>query len=220
MASSNFNYPVGVYTDSLGLAVNGDIAPGPYFLIGWVDYQDNYLETDENNNTKHVAVNILQAQIDLVADSAVLDTTSVRAGENILLTGNITNNSTGDSPGGKFRILISEDTIVDGSDEVLEDIFLPFLSPGTSYAINEFLDIDPFTPPGDHFILIDIDRDGDIPETDETNNVTSLALTVEPTDIDLLSDDAVLTSGYGHGWYDCGCQRYYQEYRHTDFGAL
>jgi len=155
-----------------------------YGYIGMIaDSGGTIAETDEGNNTNQGdgldtdRVYIMSPAPDL-AGTLFDSEEPLRWGNAFTLDAEISNLGLAASDAAAVRFYISLNSFISPGDELLVgDYSLPALAPGATHLIDDWSLTLPATPPGGFpgkgyvYIAMIVDADGDVAETDETNNV-------------------------------------------------
>ncbi|WP_162052193.1 CARDB domain-containing protein [Gloeothece verrucosa] len=156
---------------------------GTRYLLFATDRSNNQGETDETNNIRVVPIT-LEAP-DLVV-SAATNPTTVNLGQNFDVTWTVTNQSTTQAPKDwSDLIYISNDSILDNSDTLIRTEAITTQTPlaaGGNYTVTRNINL-PNTATGNRYLLFVADGNNNQPETDNTNNIQSVAITVNAPDL-------------------------------------
>ncbi|MFN3167948.1 MAG: CARDB domain-containing protein [Phycisphaeraceae bacterium] len=171
----------------------GDLPEGTYELRAVIDADNQVAETDESNNTETAGpeVEVQPASVDLtvaVASNAKLPTSLVSGdGTKLRLPIEVTNN--GNVPldrGEVIDVTVSLERVSDGQTVLLDtfdDQSVSALKPGATKKLNLNVEIPPNgTLDGEYRLLVEVDTDDDVSESDETNN-TALSSAASPIQI-------------------------------------
>ena len=96
------------------------------------------------------------------------------------LSWTVKNQGNGSAPNSSWfdRVYLSTDNVFDNGDTQVTAVVNPSaLAPGASYTQNvqAFL---PNVPPGNYFLILRVDADNNVFESDETNNTLVTAITI------------------------------------------
>ncbi|RAK66795.1 CARDB domain-containing protein [Hymenobacter edaphi] len=166
---------------------------GSYYVLFVADYQGLVSETNETNNVASVAITVSPPGVDLAIQQAQLGNTSVLAGSAIYASAYLYN--LGNTNAGAHRVgyYLSSNTTLDASDVLLQSGSVNSLTAGQYYSLYPTLTIPASTTTGSYYVLFVADDQGQVTETNETNNVASVALTVTQPNVDLQIQQATLT---------------------------
>ncbi|MBL4587316.1 MAG: hypothetical protein JKX84_09720 [Flavobacteriales bacterium] len=168
-------------SQSESVTIPGSTTVGPWFLILFADATDVNTESDETNNTTVLSITVTAPPPlpDLVVQNAAASGSTVTAGDALTLTANVSNTGTGNATAHQFRCYLSANAIF----EAFLDAELPngavsigALNSGSSSAVNVTVTIPANTLAGNYNLLLYTDADEEISETDDQNNIASLAL--------------------------------------------
>lgn len=181
------------YTMSEGMSVTehetttipSDTPPGTYYLIFFADYQKANAESDESNNIVARKISVVVPSVpkpDLFVVSPYLAQNSGKEfyeNSSYNINVQVVNDGPGDAPATKVKIYVSYDRNVSTDDHLAGIVDIPAISsygqtakinttittPYTSYGYNELM-----------YILLKVDPDEGIDETNESNNVADTYL--------------------------------------------
>lgn len=185
----------------------GDLADypaGTYYIFTMADYDNRFVEGDENNNvSNYVVLTIVEEAYDFSILSVSLDDTVIEQGTTTTLRYTVTNTGSLDTTEAvRQGFWISTDTTFGDADDVyLESDGAGFLSSGEINEQSDTLqDLADFSP-GTYYIFAMADYQNEFAEGDETNNVSNyvtLTITDPAYDFSILTaslDDSVITQG-------------------------
>ncbi len=167
-------------------------AVGTYYLLFSADGSDDQIESDEGNNLYQLEVQIDTPDLELTTATAP----GVAAmNETIDVSWTVTNLSTTCAALADWydSICISQDELLDDGDTRLDYRYATDETPlaaGASYTINDSIVVYSDTLGAQYLLFV---ADGDYfyqPETDETNNVYALPITLSGTDLTVTSAEA------------------------------
>jgi len=147
-----------------------------------VDSTNSVWEISDSNNTLQVQVPVGQNKIDLVITSMSITPASPTQGQNASV--NITVKNQGNTPAGNFMVEFNPDSFflyTPGMQTVSKQVF--GLAAGASTTVN-FQVTYPLA--GNFRGLANVDAFSNIAETNESNNLKILNVTVQPAPIDLI----------------------------------
>ncbi|HDR13947.1 MAG TPA: hypothetical protein ENN79_00390, partial [Desulfobacteraceae bacterium] len=178
------------YTRTLNITIPTD-AVGVKYLIFYVDRWNSQAEVDVTNNTYAVAVTLNAPDLEVTSvnapDSAVL-------GESIPVSWTVTN--TGEHATTTYwydRVYVSSDQSLGEDDTLIGEFYAgpstsQPLGPGESYTLTKDIFL-PETVTGSVYIIIFTDGSGRQGETDETNNTSYRAITLDAPDLTIYEGD-------------------------------
>jgi large repetitive protein len=178
-ASSNVPLIGGAsYTFSANVTIPADVAAGNKFLVFLADSSAGQVETDNSNNLRAMPIEVRAPNLVITA------TTPATAVPNQLIPVSWTVRNDGvvtASADWLDRVYLSTDNQLDNNDNLLVSTtgafaFTPLLA-GASYTIGLQAAI-PNVPLGDRFLLFVTDWDHRQGETDESDNVRALPITL------------------------------------------
>ncbi len=151
--------------------VPSSMEPGTYYILFVLDNDNLVTETDETDNIQTELLEIVDFDLpDFEVTQFYFEMKKLNPGQSFVISDGILNNGTGDGTAVNIQYILSTDVIVDGGDIVL-DSFEKDLPAGTSTFVERTLTIPPSTPKGTYYLIEIVDRNDDILELDETNNV-------------------------------------------------
>jgi hypothetical protein len=168
---------------SLDSIVTSPLTVGDYYVSITTDADDEISESDEANNSNTLVLQVQPANVDLLA-TASSATTSVICSNQVLLTTTIKNQgtiATSSSTTATVAIMNNLTTIA----SITENI--PVIQGGSEYQFGHTFSI-PFLP-ASYSIVVNIDNNNTIAESNETNNVNQFQLSIDTCKPDLLLAD-------------------------------
>lgn len=171
---------------SATLTIPGGTTPGGYYLLFYADYSGLVTENVESNNVSYVSITVVAPTIDLVVQSQSATPLTVAAGSTTGASCYAYNQGNSTATTSNVGYYLSADAVWDAGD-----VFLTFSSGGslaasTSSYRSATLTIPGGTTPGTYSLLFYADYSGLVAESNESNNVSSLTLTVVAPVIDLV----------------------------------
>tara|TARA_R110002049_G_scaffold2750_10_gene22473 strand:+ start:128718 stop:144401 length:15684 start_codon:yes stop_codon:yes gene_type:complete len=164
------------------------VTGGDYFLIVQINAFDNVFEFSRNNNTQSIPISI--AAPDVSPSSLTVPATAI-SGDTISVAFSAENTTTIPAVADwRDAVFLSDDAVLDATDRKLASIAsVSALAGGETYDSTVDVAL-PGVDAGDYFILVQIDDEGDQPETDETNNVISQPITIDAPNLTMVSTTA------------------------------
>ena len=151
--------------------------PGPYYLLFVADVDDDVTETNELNNTSYIQLQITAPLPNLrVGPSS--SSTAATAGAPFTVSCNVNNSSPSAAGSSTLRYYLSTNNSWDASDSYLGSDFVSSLGGNGSSPESETVFIPANTPSGNYYILFYADKDDNVVEGDETDNVAYITITV------------------------------------------
>ncbi|WP_339379282.1 CARDB domain-containing protein, partial [aff. Roholtiella sp. LEGE 12411] len=170
------------YNATLDITLPNAVTGDRYLLIV-ADRNNVQGETSETDNVYAIPINI--STVDLIVDSATVPNAAV-LGDTVALSWTVKNQGTGAAPSDWYDyVYISSDQTLDGSDTLVTSELISTQTPltaDTSYTINKNVTL-PSTAIGDRYLLFVADRNNQQSETDETNNIQAVAITLKAPDL-------------------------------------
>lgn len=148
-------------------------------------------ETNEDDNV--VSAPFLVVAIDLVATSLSIDPAAGADGAATTASWTVTNAGTEDASSFGVDLVWSADAWYDGGDTLLDSWTEPALAAGTADIGTTSVTI----PDGasDGYVLLVVDGDGVVTETDNLNNTASAAYSIEDVDLSMTIDSLTPSTG-------------------------
>jgi hypothetical protein len=168
---------------SLDSIVTSPLTVGDYYVSITTDADDEISESDEANNSNSFVLQVQPANVDLLA-TASSTATPVICSNQVLLTTTIKNQgtiATSSSTTATVAIMNNSTTIA----SITENI--PVIQGGSEYQFGHTFSI-PFLP-ASYSIVVNIDNNNTIAESNETNNVNQFQLSIDTCKPDLLLAD-------------------------------
>lgn len=182
--AANYNYTI------------PSLTAGTYYILFVADVHNQVAESNEQNNIGYLSF-VVQATptnfVDLTISSSSCNPTSVNAGNTITVSSVVKNNGNTSSNMGELWYYLSSD-----ATESIDDIMLGAsvlngtLAAGASSTQTKTLTVPSNTASGTKYILQKIDGWGDITESNENNNWSTAALTINTAPASL--PDLTITS--------------------------
>ena len=151
---------------------------GSYYVLFVADPANAVAETNETNNVQSVPLLLLAPGVDLQIQQPQLSATSVTPGFSVMGGCAVANSGTSTASSSTVGFYLSPDPVFDASDVLLSTVPGPALYAGQFNYRNATLVIPTGTAAGSYYVLFVADPANVVAETNETNNVQSLALTV------------------------------------------
>lgn len=163
------------------LLIPGGTPAGTRYLGIIVDDTSSVAETNENNNGAVATINVTGGggQADVLPTACTVSPSTVEPGDQVTLNWTERNQGTADAPQYWTRVYRSSNTTYEPGT----DIMLGQRRPGPIAAGGQdFFDLTPtipsYTTDGTWYLLVVSDNDDEVPESNENNNVCSVAVTV------------------------------------------
>lgn len=159
---------------------------GTKYVLFVADGSDLVTETNETNNVSYVEINVSAPPVpgkDLVITEAAVSTPTpgtVIYGETVDLTAVVKNQGTDATASSQLTYYLSDDATLDGSDIVLGSSLVDGLTSNTTSPETFSFTYSDTYGSGTKYILFVADSDNTVGETDETNNISYVALQAVP----------------------------------------
>ncbi|AUT03510.1 peptidase S8 [Nostoc sp. CENA543] len=175
-----------VSSETASILISNSIAGGNYHLLFRADADSTVAESNETNNIVSRAITINGPRPDLIIQN-ISAPSIVDPGNSFTLNYQIANQGTASAGNHTTKIYLSRDTTLSSDDRLLAsdpNYFYPVLNAGTYSSESYFyLSISRDINFGDYYLLLQADGNGEISESNETNNVTAKAITIAAPDL-------------------------------------
>ncbi|GGG29882.1 CARDB domain-containing protein [Hymenobacter glacieicola] len=178
---------------SASATLSSNITAGNYYVLFVADHLNTVSESNEANNVAAVSLNILPPSVDLLIQQAAVNNTTTAPGSVLNLSCSIQNQGNAIASNSSVGYYLSSNTTLDAADQLLTSSFGSQLSPGYPQYRSSSTNLPANTLPGNYYILFVADYQGVVTESNETNNVSAVALTVVPPSLDLVVNQAQLS---------------------------
>ncbi|MFO7657441.1 MAG: CARDB domain-containing protein [Bacteroidales bacterium] len=178
----SYHYSLPAYyetSQTLELFLYDTLTAGTYYLIGIADQKHAVDQIDTANNIFITKVEVGEMLFDLEVVSAELPVNTVRPGSPFLVRSTVRNNSNQILNYTYVNCYISTDTIKDSSDTYISGNYLSRMAPGESRDQYYVMSIPNGFSEGNYYLLIYVDADNSIMETNETNNYKYLEISLD-----------------------------------------
>ena len=177
---------------STSITIPGGLTAGTYYILA---ESDAHSAVDELNESNNALARSIQIGTDMTV-SSMSAPSSTGSGKSFIVTGVTKNNGPGDAAASTTRLYFSNDDILDGTDIMLGDISVPFLSPATTSSGSLTVTVPAVPFAGTYYLLAQADTVNTVSELNETNNVTARSIQVGP-DLQVTSMGVPSTGGSG-----------------------
>jgi subtilase family serine protease len=179
----------GTYTMVYGSAsIPATATPGTYYLLCVVDYLDDVIEDEEQNNTLALRLVIPPLTIDVgFGDNYTVATTQPAPGGKVTVTCTLRNKGSIMLDSATVGFYLSSDRLLSADDVLLDHASSGTLWPDNSYYgfISRMLTIPAAMPLGKYYLLLAADYRNELAERNEQDNVLPLSLDVVVPAIDV-----------------------------------
>jgi len=157
--------------------------PGTYYVLFYADADAQVTETNEINNVGSIQLTVTSSagSPDLVVLSPATTPTSVNAGSTTSASCTVQNTGTAVAAASSLKYYLSADNAYATGDTYLATSAVASLAVNATAAANGVLTIPATTAAGTWYILFIADADAQVAESNEANNVGSVAITVTTT---------------------------------------
>ena len=183
------NTPIGTIRNVPGaITIPAGIAPGFYYLILWADDGEEITELDENNNQVALPFQVIEVaggQPDLTIVNAQPEPPVLNPGESLRLRNTFVNLGNVSAPRSTAKIYWSIDDQLSPDDQFRGTQTVFNLAPNTDQERTTSVYTDADMAPGIYYIIVEVDADNEVAESNENNNV----LASIPVEVGLSSDE-------------------------------
>ena len=163
------------------LTIPSGTTAGTYYILFFADADAQVTESSETNNVGSVQIAVTSAAgpPDLIVQNAAATPTTITAGGTTTASGTVYNQGTGAAAASSLKYYLSTDNAYSSGDTYLATSSVGTLASLGSAAVNSVLTIPSTTAAGSYFILLFADADAQLAESNETNNVAAVAISVQ-----------------------------------------
>lgn len=156
-------------------------APGTYYILFYADADAQVTESNETNNVGSFQITVTSAtgSPDLIVQTPATTPTALNAGQTTTASGTVKNQGTAVAAASSLKYYLSSDNAYSAGDVYLATAAVASLTASATAAVNNVLTIPSNTAAGTWYILFFADFDLQVAESNETNNVGSVAITVQ-----------------------------------------
>ncbi|GAB2531298.1 CARDB domain-containing protein [Rufibacter soli] len=171
---------------SASLEIPAATKAGSYYVLFVPDPENHVAESNETNGIMTLELTVTNLSIDLLVQTPTLSSSSVLAGSSVTANSSLKNQGGLDASTSTLGYYLSTNNTFDAADVALTTTTGGSLAATASAAKSATLTIPTGTAAGSYYVLFVADPAKAVTESDEDNNVASVALTViEPT-VDLV----------------------------------
>ena len=189
LVGSSTGYPLNVgqyYSQYATVTVPLGTAAGTYYLLYAADYQNQVAESNENNNVSAVSFAVLASTVDLVTQQATVSPTNPAPGTPLYMSCYINNLGNATAASSSVGFYLSTDATLDAADQLLTSQYGAQLYPNYPSLRSGTAAIPGNLAPGTYYILFVADYQGQVAESNESNNVMAVSFAVTPPGVDLV----------------------------------
>ncbi|WP_414753715.1 CARDB domain-containing protein [Anabaena sp. CCY 9910] len=187
-----------VSSETASIVIANTIAGGNYHLLFRTDADSTVAESNETNNIVSRAITINGPRPDLIIQN--ISAPSIVDPGSLTLNYQIANQGTASAGNHRTKIYLSRDTTLSNDDILLAsdpNYFYPVLNAGTYSSESYLLSISRDINFGNYHLLFQADGNGEISESNETNNVTAKAITIAAPDLIVQNPSAPASANIG-----------------------
>ncbi|RNI32031.1 T9SS C-terminal target domain-containing protein [Rufibacter immobilis] len=179
---------------SSSITIPSNTTPGTYYIVFVADYLNSVTESNETNNTLSRQFTVTSPSIDLIVQSSYLSSSTLSPGNTVAASCYVYNQGNTAASSSNVGFYLSTNTTLDNSDTFIGSSSGSSLAAGSSSYRSVNLTIPSGTAVGSYYILFAADYLNSVTETNESNNVNSLAISVVAPYSDLYIESAYLYS--------------------------
>ncbi len=155
-------------------------AAGTWYILFYADADLAVTESSETNNVGYVAITVTSgtSQPDLITQSPAASPTSIVAGSTTTASCTVKNQGTATAAASTLKYYLSANTTYEVSDTYLVSDAVASLAANGTAAVSELVTIPSTTAAGTYYILFFADANAVVAESNETNNVGYVTITV------------------------------------------
>lgn len=161
-----------------------DLSTGTYFLLVFVDKENEIEEVHDDNNISFRSINIRAAYPDLQITHVASNPDQVVAGQNTSLVALISNIGNRASAQCELLVALSEDRSFDSNDLSIRTYNIPELAQGEDYSFNDAFSVPNDIAPGQYYLVFFSDGSETVQESNESNNE-------DYTDLEVLTQEDI-----------------------------
>jgi subtilase family serine protease len=171
-------------SETASVIINNVIAAaGNYYLLYQADGAGNAVESNETNNFASKAIAITKA--DLIIQNAVVPSITA-VGGTIQLSYQVKNQGVGGAVATTTKFYISKDTALSNDDMLVGSDAVNTIAAGATSSETASVIINNAIAAGNYYLLYQADANGNIGESNETNNIVSRAFAINGPKPDLI----------------------------------
>ena len=152
------------------LTIPANLEPGTYYLMALADLNEQYVETDEANNTATGSILTIVKVVDLVVSNLTTTATSLYPRDTFDVHIEVTNQGSSTVSASRTGIYLSTDAVIDVSDRRINRVTVGTIEPAGTYVLDATISVPRSMPPGTYYLGAMADDTEYHDETDETNN--------------------------------------------------
>ena len=169
------------------LTIPGSISAGDWYIRFYIDPENQVAESNDNNNIGYLQIIIQNNIPDLIIQNNEISPLTVEPGDQLNVNYEVKNQGNGASSSTSINYFLSSDNIYDYSDTELGDHALAGLDVGEITVVNDYVEIPGSSAEGNWYILFYVDKDGQVAESNENNNIafSQFIVSISPTNVEL-----------------------------------
>lgn len=178
-------YPGGTVYNYPTLYIPTNTPAGNYYILAYADYENTSIEVNENNNTFVSPLTLQGASNDLLINNFFQVATNISLGGYLQPNVGVYNNGNSYIPNVYVGYYLSKDSTFDSTDTYLTYSYFGALPSGQGANSQPTIYLPYDIPTGEYVVLAVADHNGQIEETNETNNVMAFRIQVNTAQTDL-----------------------------------
>ena len=154
---------------------------GVHYLFFVTDVDDRQEELNEFNNSDYIEIEVINGALptrDLLISSQSATNTAVVAGDDNEVTVGVTNTGNVNIGISSVAFMLSKDQSFDEADLLLSNSDNTVVPAGATASLSQSITIPPSVAPGEYYLLLVADYQEQVQESDESNNVAFLEMTI------------------------------------------
>ena len=169
------------YASAKVVTVPAGTVPGTYYILFFADADSQVAEVNETNNvgSAQIVVTSAAGSPDLVLQSPATAPTTIIAGQTTTASCIVQNLGPGVAAASSLKYYLSSDNVYSSGDVYLATDAVGILAANATATLSKVLTIPSATGAGNWYILFVADADGQVAESNESNNTGSVAIVVQ-----------------------------------------
>jgi subtilase family serine protease len=175
----SYIYPSFYTNTTKNVTIPRNVPSGRYYLLGVVDYLNEFNETDETNNVRATALEITATRPDLIIQARpYLSSKQVVAGSVVTTESYVNNIGVGPASISSVGYYLSTDPILSPNDILLGSTAASAVQAGYSTIVPGTLTVPPSTPSGRYYVLFVADYQNIVDDGNRNNNSTYTTISI------------------------------------------
>jgi len=163
------------------LTIPSGTSQGTYYILFFADADAQVTEGNETNNVSSFQITVTSSSgtPDLIVQSPAASPATLNAGQTTTASCTVLKGGTATAAASNLKYYLSSNATYETGDTYLATDAVASLAASASAAVSEVLTIPANTAAGTWYILFYADADAQVTESNESNNVGSIAITVQ-----------------------------------------